>query len=158
MSAQSPAPSPKDAHDSDEPRPDRGTRRDARRRALEILYEADLKERPLATILAAHMAADVAPPEYALALVRGIHRDAERLDALIEARATDWTLARMPIIDRNLLRIAAHEILSVPDVPTAVAINEAVELAKELSTDDSGRFVNGVLAKIAQDAPAPPPQ
>lgn len=136
---------------SDEERP-RGSRRDARRRALEILYEADLKDRPVPTVLAAHMASEDEPPEYALALVRGVYRDAARIDELIATHAKGWTLARMPIVDRNLLRIGVHEILDVPEVPTAVAINEAVDLAKELSTDDSGRFVNGVLGRIAEEA------
>lgn len=134
----------------------RGSRRDARRRALEILYEADLKERPVPTVLAAHLAAEEQPPDYAVALVRGVHRDVARLDELIALHAKDWTISRMPIVDRNLLRIGAHEILNVPDVPTAVAINEAVDLAKELSTDDSGRFVNGVLARIADEPPEQP--
>lgn len=129
-----------------------GSRRDARRRALEILYEADLKERPVPTVLAAHLAADEQPPDYAVALVRGVHRNVARIDELITLHAKGWTLSRMPIVDRNLLRIGAHEILDVDDVPTAVAINEAVDLAKELSTDDSGRFVNGVLARIAEEA------
>lgn len=129
-----------------------GARRDARRRALEILYEADLKDRPVPTVLAAHMAAEQQPSEYALTLVRGVHRNAARIDALISSHAKGWTLSRMPVVDRNLLRIGVHEILDVEDVPTAVAINEAVELAKELSTDDSGRFVNGVLARIADEA------
>ena len=131
----------------------RGSRRDARRRALEILYEADLKDRPVPTVLAAHLAAEEQPPDYAVALVRGVHRDVARLDELIALHAKDWTISRMPIVDRNLLRIGAHEILNVADVPTAVAINEAVDLAKELSTDDSGRFVNGVLARIAEEPP-----
>lgn len=139
---------------SDDERPAAtGSRRDARRRALEILYEADLKERPVPTVLAAHLAAEEQPPDYAVALVRGVHRDVARLDELIALHAKDWTISRMPIVDRNLLRIGAHEILNVADVPTAVAINEAVDLAKELSTDDSGRFVNGVLARIAEEPP-----
>ena len=149
---------PPHAEQQDEPDEDRpagrGSRRDARRRALEILYEADLKERPVPTVLAGHLAAEEEPPEYAVALVRGVHRNAARIDELIAAHAKDWTISRMPIVDRNLLRIAVHEILDVADVPAAVAINEAVDLAKELSTDDSGRFVNGVLARIAEQAPS----
>lgn len=130
------------------------SRRAARRRALEILYEADLKARPIPAVLAAHMA-DTA--EFTLALVRGVHRHHEELDALITAHARDWPLARMPVIDRNLLRIGLYEILHDADVPTAVAINEAVELAKQLSTDDSGRFINGLLARVAeQQTPAGP--
>lgn len=132
--------------------PPKASRHDARRRALAILYEADLKGRPLAMVLAAQMDADEPPPEYAVALVRGVLANAPELDGLIERHARGWKLARMPIIDRNLMRMALHEILHDPEVPTAVAIDEAVELAKEFSTEDSGRFVNGVLARIAEDA------
>jgi N utilization substance protein B len=71
------------------------------------------------------------------------------LDAVIAAHARGWTMERMPTIDRNVLRIAAYELAERPDVPVAVVIDEAVELAKRFSTDDSGRFVNGVLAAIA---------
>ncbi len=129
-----------------------GSRHAARKRALDILYEADLTGRPLATVLVKHLEADPPPPDYAVALVRGVHRHADQLDALISANSRDWKLARMPVVDRNLLRIGLFEILHNPEVPTAVAIDEAVELAKELSTDDSGRFVNGLLARVA----APP--
>lgn len=143
--------------DDDERAPRHGSRRDARRRALEILYEADLKGAPVPTVLSAHLAGEDPPVDYAVALVRGVHRDAARIDALIAAHAKGWTLERMPIVDRNLLRIGVHELRNVDEVPTAVAINEAVDLAKELSTDDSGRFVNGVLAGIAAaEAPEPP--
>ena len=126
------------------------SRHAARKRALDVLYEADLKGRPLPTVLADHLADDPALPEFSLAIVRGVHRHRDALDPLIESYAHDWSLARMPVVDRNLLRIGLYEILYDDDVPTAVAIDEAVELAKELSTDDSGRFVNGVLARIAE--------
>lgn len=130
------------------------SRRAGRRRALEILYEADLKGRPIPTVLADHLHdEDSPPPDFALALVRGVHRHRDELDGLISAHARGWTLARMPVIDRNLLRMGLFEILHDPDVPTAVAINEAVELAKDLSTDDSGRFVNGLLARVAEQQP-----
>lgn len=128
----------------------RPSRHDARRRALEILYEADLKGTGIPGVLAAHLAADDPPPEFAVAIVRGVHRYGGELDRLIEDHAHGWKLDRMPIVDRNLLRMGLYEILHDPDVPTAVAIDEAVELAKEMSTDDSGRFVNGVLARVAQ--------
>lgn len=143
--------------DDDDRAPRHGSRRDARRRALEILYEADLKGAPVPTVLSAHLAGEDPPVDYAVALVRGVHRDAARIDELIAAHAKGWTLERMPIVDRNLLRIGVHELRNVDEVPTAVAINEAVDLAKELSTDDSGRFVNGVLAGIAAaETPEPP--
>jgi transcription antitermination protein NusB len=132
----------------------RVSRRQGRKRALDILYEADLRGRPTATVLAGQLSADDPPGDFTVDLVRGVHRNRGQLDRLIESYARDWKLARMPVVDRNLLRIGLFEILHVDDVPTAVAIDEAVDLAKELSTDDSGRFVNGVLARIA-DAHAP---
>ena len=128
------------------------SRREARKQALDLLYEADLKSRPLPQVLAARLATGDLP-EFSLELVRGVHRHRADLDRLIEANARDWTLARMPIIDRNLLRLGLFELLH-SDVPTAVVIDEAVELAKSLSTDDSGRFVNGLLARVA-DAERP---
>jgi N utilization substance protein B len=127
------------------------SRRAARRRALEILYQADLRSQPVPNVLADHLRDDEdPPPDFAVALVRGVHRHRAELDELITANARDWTLGRMPVVDRNLLRMGLYEILHDPEVPTAVAINEAVDLAKELSTDDSGRFVNGLLARVAE--------
>lgn len=131
----------------------RVSRHAARRRALELLYEADLKDRPIPAVLAAHLEGGPAPPEFTLELVRGVHRHHSELDALIERYARDWRLARMPVIDRNLIRMGLFEILYRDDVPTAVAIDEAIELAKELSTDDSARFINGVLARAAEPPP-----
>jgi transcription antitermination protein NusB len=132
--------------------PPRRTRHAARKRALDVLYEADLKDRPVAEVLAAHLRADDPPPEFAVALVRGVHRNRDQIDELIETHSREWKLSRMPIVDRNLLRLALFELLHSPDVPKAVAIDEAVELAKELSTEDSGRFVNGLLARAAEAA------
>jgi transcription antitermination factor NusB len=94
---------------------------------------------------------DVTPEaatEYARLLVAGVQEHQADIDALIARYADHWTIARMPVIDRNLLRIAMFELLWRDDIPVAVAINEAVELAKSLSTDDSGRFINGLLGKI----------
>jgi len=124
------------------------SRREARKRALDLLYEADLKDRPLPQILAAALAQEDLP-EFTLELVRGVHRHRAEIDRIIEANARGWSLPRMPIIDRNLLRLGLFELLHT-DVPTAVAIDEAVELAKTLSTDNSGRFINGVLARVAE--------
>jgi transcription antitermination protein NusB len=133
------------------------SRRAARKRALDVLYEADLKGAAIPQVLATHLDPDAEDPlpDFSVALVRGVHRHREELDALITATAKDWTLSRMPVIDRNLLRMAIFEILHDPEVPAAVAINEAVDLAKELSTDDSGRFVNGLLGRIAAQHPEP---
>ncbi len=136
----------------DDEAPRGGPRHAARKRALDILYEADLKERPLAEILATHLRTDDDLPEFAVALVRGVHRHRDEIDALIETHSRGWKLSRMPIVDRNVLRVGLFELLHSADVPTAVAIDEAVELAKELSTEDSGRFVNGLLARAAETA------
>jgi N utilization substance protein B len=124
-------------------------RRGGRKIALETLYEHDLTGRPPAEILERH------PPgpslAYATSLVQGVGEHEAEIDELIARYAEDWTLPRMPPIDRNLLRLGVAELLYL-DVPAAVTINEAVELAKLYSTADSGRFVNGVLARIAREA------
>ncbi|HVM15511.1 MAG TPA: transcription antitermination factor NusB [Egibacteraceae bacterium] len=133
------------------------SRHAARKQALDVLYEADLKDRPVPMVLAEHLRGDESLADFAVALVRGVHRHRDTLDPLIEAHARDWTLSRMPVVDRNLLRMGLYEILHDDDVPSAVAIDEAVELAKELSTDNSGRFINGVLARIADAHATDPP-
>ncbi len=134
-------------------KPKTASRRAARRRALEILYEADLKDRPFGVVLDVHLETGEPPPEFTQELVRGVDAHRRDLDDVIQRHSRDWRLARMPVIDRNLLRIGLYEILHRPDIPTAVAIDEAVELAKELSTDDSARFVNGVLSRAAAPHP-----
>lgn len=128
-------------------RPDE--RSDARERALYLLYEAHSKGiAPVDTI----DLQVIEPDELTQELVRGVGDHLERLDGIIDERAHGWTLARMPVLDLNVMRLGAYELLERPHVPTAVVLNEAVELAKRFSTDDSGRFVNGVLAAIATDA------
>jgi N utilization substance protein B len=138
------------------------TRHQARRRALDLLYEADLKGRSAERVLAQidPAAEDTEElPAFAAELVRGVAAHRGELDEIIAGHAEGWHLERMPIIDRNLLRLALYEMLCEPDVPDAVAIDEAVRLAKELSTDNSGRFVNGLLARVAREqaesAPSP---
>ncbi len=127
-------------------RPDR--RSDARERALYTLYEAQAKAiSPLQVLEAQVVPAD----ELTVLLVRGVDAHRERLDDAIAATATGWALSRMPVLDLNVLRLGAFELAERPDVPVAVVINEAVELAKRFSTDDSGRFVNGVLAALVDD-------
>lgn len=127
-------------------RPDE--RSDARERALYLLYEAHSKGiDPVDTI----DLQVIEPDELTQELVRGVGDHLERLDGMIGERAKGWTLARMPVLDLNVMRLGAYELLERPHVPTAVVLNEAVELAKRFSTDDSGRFVNGVLAAIAHD-------
>jgi N utilization substance protein B len=132
------------------------SRRKSRRRALDVLYSADLRDLPAGQVLndtIARLGRDV--PEhmgYAVLLVEGVIDHAERIDELISTYAEGWTLDRMPVVDRNLLRIAVYELLYRDDVDDPVAISEAVELAQDLSTDDSPRFVNGVLGRIAEYA------
>jgi len=121
-------------------------RSDARERALSLLYEAESKGRPPHEVLAS---LPVRPSPAVRELVEGVEDHQAELDALIVEHARNWTLERMPAIDRNVLRIALFELVGRPDVPVPVVIDEAVELAKRFSTDDSGRFVNGMLAAIA---------
>lgn len=122
-------------------------RSEARERALLLLYEADAKGGAPRTVVAA---LPVAPDPLASLLVEGVEDRREEIDALLTDHARGWTLERMPVIDRTVLRIATYELLDRPEVPTAVVIDEAVELAKRFSTDDSGRFVNGMLSAIAK--------
>lgn len=129
-----------------ESRPDR--RSDARERALYVLYEASVKGIEPADVLAAQV---VPPDELTTSLVSGVATHQQRLDAAIEAKAEGWALNRMPVLDLNVLRLAAFELAERPDVPVAVVIDEAVELAKRFSTDNSGRFVNGVLSALAPE-------
>ncbi|HXH57879.1 transcription antitermination factor NusB [Iamia sp.] len=126
-----------------------GSRREARERALALLYEADTKARTGVEVLAAQ---PIEVEAYAADLVRGVSEHCAELDALLGRHARGWVVARMPVVDRNLLRMASYELLHRSDVPPNVVMNEAVELAQQYSTDDSGRFVNGVLAVIATEA------
>jgi N utilization substance protein B len=128
------------------PRPD--DRSDARERALYLLYEAHSKGIAPADALTLQV---LEPDGLTTALVTGVSAHVDELDAAIAHRAKGWTLARMPVLDLNVLRLGAYELAYRPDVPVAVAIDEAVELAKRFSTDDSGRFVNGVLSALAAD-------
>jgi transcription antitermination protein NusB len=124
-------------------------RSDARERAMLLFYEADTKRVPVAEIADAQV---LPIDDLTRLLVDGAAAHRDELDAVIAANARGWTLQRMPVIDLTVLRIAAFELFHRPDVPTAVVLDEAVELAKRFSTDDSGRFVNGVLAAIARQA------
>jgi transcription antitermination protein NusB len=110
-----------------------------------LLYEAESKQIPAGEVLAAQVSET---DDLTTLLVEGVAENQGRLDEVIAAHAKGWTLARMPTIDRTVLRIAGFELLGRPDVPVAVVLNEAVELAKRFSTDDSGRFVNGVLSAL----------
>jgi transcription antitermination protein NusB len=123
----------------------------ARKRALDVLYEAELRGLPRLEVLAERLAAADPPvPEYAVTLVEGVDERIARLDELLSEHAVGWTLDRMPPVDRNILRIGGFELLYADDVPDPVAISEAVRLARELSTDESPAFVNGLLASLLE--------
>jgi len=120
-------------------------RTDARERALILLYEAESKGITPGEVLAAQISpAD----ELTTLIVEGVAANQAELDQAIAAHSKGWSLQRMPSIDRNVLRIASFELMGRADVPIAVVLDEAVELAKRFSTDDSGRFVNGVLSAL----------
>ena len=125
-----------------------GSRREARERALSLLYEAEAKGETPDEVLDA---LPLAPEPFAADLVSGVGEHGEEVDGLIRRFARGWSLERMPAIDRTLLRIATYELGHRSDVPTGAVISEAVELAKRYSTDDSGKFVNGLLARIAKE-------
>ncbi|MCZ2814607.1 transcription antitermination factor NusB [Modestobacter sp. VKM Ac-2984] len=123
----------------------------ARKRAVDVLYEADLRSSDPLTVLRDRIADGNPPvPEHAVRLVEGAVAQQARIDALIEEHASGWSLDRLPDVDRAILRMAVFELLWVDDVPDAVVIDEAVELAKALSTDDSPAYVNGVLGGIVR--------
>jgi len=125
-----------------------GSRREGRERALSLLYEAEVKQLSPGGLLAE---LPVQPERFVADLVEGVDAHQSRIDGLIARFAIDWTLDRMPAVDRNLLRLAVYELLERPDIPLGAVISEAVELAKRYSTDESGRFVNGVLASVAAE-------
>lgn len=127
----------------------------ARKRALDILFEAEMQGIEVSIALARRLtAADPPLNDYTVTLVEGIIAHRDRIDELLSTYAVGWTLNRMPAVDRNVLRIGVYEILYRDDVPDAVAISEAVNLAHDLSTDESPGFVNGLLGRIAQVKPS----
>ncbi|MDA8046881.1 MAG: transcription antitermination factor NusB [Actinomycetota bacterium] len=121
-------------------------RREARERALSLLYEAEVKDAEPSRVLEE---LPVPPDAFAADLVAGVGANRARIDDLIERHSIGWALDRMPSLDRALLRMATYELMARADIPTAVVLSEAVELAGTYSTDESGRFVNGVLSAIA---------
>lgn len=142
------APDPEDSDDRTSGHDGIGTRREARERALSLLYEAEQRDlHPLGRVLDD---LPVTPDEFAVGLVQGVSSDQERIDAMISEYSRSWPLERMPAIDRALLRLGVYE-LTGSEVPTGAVISEAVVLAKRYSTDESHKFVNGMLARIAED-------
>ncbi|MBK3383221.1 transcription antitermination factor NusB [Streptomyces albidoflavus] len=134
-------------------------RNTARKRAFQILFEADQRSTDVLTVLAdwiRHARSDARQPpvsEYTMELVEGYAEHERRIDELIAQYAVDWTLDRMPVVDRNILRLGAYELIWVDTTPDAVVLDEAVQLAKEFSTDDSPAFVNGLLARFKELKP-----
>ena len=123
-----------------------GGRREARERAFHLIYESEMKSEGSDAVLAG---LPLEPDLFAIELVTGVAEQGPVIDALIVDHARNWELDRMPALDRAILRLATYELAFRPDVPTGAVISEAVELATRYSTDDSGRFVNGVLSAIA---------
>jgi transcription antitermination protein NusB len=128
-------------------------RSEARERALHLLYEAESRGQSPAEVLADQV---LAPDDFTTILVSGIDQNMEPINDLISSLSRGWPLERMPSMDRAVLRLGTYELMCEADIPTAVIIDEAVELAKRYSTEDSGRFVNGVLAAVAADLRPPP--
>lgn len=128
-----------------------GARSKARKRAIDVLYAAQLRGADPVELMRDRTAEPDAPPvnDYTVSLVEGVAAHRDRIDELLTEHSEGWTLNRMPAVDLAVLRLGLYELLWVSDVPDPVAIDEAVALAKTLSTDDSPRFVNGVLGRIA---------
>ena len=134
--------------------PDVGARSKARKRAVDILFESDLRGLDPLALLAERVGASDLPPvsDYAVSLVNGVVAHQQDIDRMLAEQARGWTVERMPAVDRAVLRLGVFELLFSEEVDDAVAIDEAIELAKSLSTDDSPRFVNGVLGTLARQA------
>ncbi len=126
----------------------------ARKRALDVLFESEVRGADPQRILGDRIAASDPPVnDYTVALVEGVEAHRARIDELLTTYAQNWSLDRMPAVDRNVLRVGAYELLWRDDVPDAVAIAEAVALARELSTEESPGFVNGLLARLLELKP-----
>ncbi len=128
----------------------------ARKRALDVLFEADQRQLPVLEVLADRLqrpGTQSALPQYAVDLVEGVVAHLDRIDELVSTYSRGWVLDRMPAVDRAVLRIGAYEVLFRDEVPDAVAVDEAVELARALSTDDSPSFVNGILGRLVELKP-----
>ena len=125
-----------------------GSRREARERALSLLYEAEAKSLKPGEVLGE---LPLTPEQFTVELVEGVGEHMPEVDDLIRRFAKGWKLERMPAVDRALLRLGIYELMQRPEIPTAAVISEAVELAKRYSTDESGRFVNGMLGRIAEE-------
>ena len=125
-------------------------RRKARKRALDFLYEAEIKKAKAVDLFLSRGSSELSQEPYVQVLLSGVEEHLVKIDELITTYAQDWDMDRMPAVDRNILRIAIFEILWVAEVDLKIACNEAVELAKSLSTDESSNYINGVLGRIVK--------
>jgi N utilization substance protein B len=124
----------------------------ARKRALDLIFAAEAQGLSADDLLTEQLDSGDGPSnEYTLVLVRGVHERRARLDEIISTYAEGWTIERLPAVDRNVLRLGIFELLFSEEIPDAVAVSEAVNLVRDLSTDESPGFVNGVLAQVAKD-------
>jgi transcription antitermination protein NusB len=127
----------------------------ARKRALDVLYASDLRaENPVDALERAIADGEGPSNDYTTTLVRGVVEHQAQIDGLLAEYAQGWTLDRMPAVDRNVLRLGVFEVLYADDVPDAVAVTEAMSLVRDLSTDESPQFVNGILGNILRNKPA----
>jgi N utilization substance protein B len=127
------------------------TRREERRIAIDILYQADITDAAPGDVLSAWRDAGRDVAAFAAGLVTGVEGRLPDIDLLLETHAEGWSVSRMAALDRTILRVGVYELLWEDDIPASVAISEAVEAAAELSADDAKRFVNGVLGRIARE-------
>ncbi|AFR06706.1 transcription antitermination factor NusB [Nocardiopsis alba] len=129
-----------------------GARRKARRRAVEVLYEAEVRGITIEEVIRRRRAQPEPPiNEFTERLARSVDERRGRIDELLDEYAIGWTLERMPVVDRNILRMGAYELLWAEDIPDGVAIAEAVGVAKELSTDESPNFISGLLSRLLEN-------
>jgi N utilization substance protein B len=127
----------------------------ARKRALDVLYASDLRaENPVDALERAIAEGEGPSNDYTTTLVRGVVEHQAQIDELLATYAQGWTLDRMPAVDRNVLRLGVYEVLYADDVPDAVAVTEAMSLVRDLSTDESPQYVNGILGNIMRNKPA----
>lgn len=128
------------------------SRREARREAIDVLYQADVTEKDPRTVLVEWNSAGREIDPFAEELVDGVAANRAEIDSILLSHVENWSLERMATLDRNILRVAVYELVHRPETPSSVAISEAVEIAKRLSTEDSSRFVNGILGKFARES------
>lgn len=131
-----------------------GSRRKAREIALQILYQMEMQGNEPKAVLALFWQREEVPAEirdFATQIVEGTYRNRSEIDQLIEKHSAHWRMTRMAVVDRNILRLGVYELLYLHEVPTSVALNEAIEIAKRFGTENSGAFINGILDHVAQE-------